>query len=259
MQKFMLFIVAAAILSCSQENDENQNPEILGSESVSNHQDLEEKKLAIVANEEEMSVANSLDFRHNDGSFEQVFAFLDAQGEIVKIEEKFANGKTGNTGVRYFYLENGKKFISHERFGDNENGKGSYRERISYYDKNGKVLSTKERLAPFEEDLEKEAYKNTNNYDCSMLRAEQVLNNEGVFATTFQGFLDNGNLTYLLVGGPGESGFASAVAVQYADKTIQTLKQNEKSFINQPLSINFEKMIDEKNLEFQVLISVKLL
>lgn len=259
MHKITLFALVGFFVSCSQDSSDKVSEQPSSTSKVTSHPELEEKMLAIDAQEEELTVANSLTFNHNDGSFEEVYAFLDGKEKIVKIEEKFTNGKSGDNGVRFFYLENGKKFISKERFSDNSKAKGAFRERISYYDGNGKVLSTRERLAQFEEDLEKEEFKNTAKFDCSMKTAEEVLNNKGVFSTTFQGFVENGPLTYLLVGGPGESGYASALAIQFEDQTIAAMRKNEKKYINRPLAVQFERMMDEKNLEFQVLLSMKML
>ncbi|MFA7272513.1 MAG: hypothetical protein WC044_01515 [Crocinitomicaceae bacterium] len=220
--------------------------------------EIQAKVDKINAEAESLTVANSLSYQHNDGSSEEVFAYLDKDQHIMKIEEKFKNGKTGDAGIRLFYFENGKRIMSVERFIDAEKAQGQFRERISFYKKTGEVTSTMERKAVYEEDLEKVEFKSVETYDCSMEIAENVLNQKGVFATTFQGFASDGPVDYLIVGGPGESGYASALAVQYADNIFKQLKTNEAKMINTPLSIEFEKMMDERKLEFQVLTGLKI-
>jgi hypothetical protein len=260
MNKLLFIALIMSLMACNSDSSESTEDQIVSTKkAATSNNDLENKRALIDAHEDKYSIANSLSFRHNDGSLEEAFAFLDDNNQIKKIEERYTNGKTGNSGKRIYYLENGKKFLTIERFSDNKNAKGAYRERISYYDKNAQVISTKERLAQFEEELLKVEFADVAKYDCSMERADEVLNNKGVFATTFQGFVNGGNLTYLLVGGPGETGYASALAIQYEDKQIQKLKNNEVAFINTPLSVQFEKMLDERDLEFQVLLSMKIL
>lgn len=261
MTKLFFFAFIGILISCSPNSSEISE-EKEGTTSIpeaGSNENLEAKRRNIDENEANYDLANSLSYRHNDGSLEEVYAILDPNKNILKIEERYTNGKTGNNGKRIFYLENGKKFMSIERFADNEKSNGAYRERVSYYSTDGKVLSTKQRVAQFEEDLEKEKFVEAAKYDCSLKTAEQVLNNEGVFATTFQGFVSAGNLSYILVGGPGETGYASAIAIQYEDDQIKKLRSNEVKYINTPLSVQFEKMVDEKDLEFQVLLSMKIL
>lgn len=246
------------LVACdSNKNESATDNQPIAADATSNLA-LDDKKILIDGKEDLLTAANSLTYTHNDGSYEEALAFLDDKKNIVKVVEKFTNGKTGNSGTRTFYLENNKKFMSVERFLDNDNSKGAFRERISYYDENGNPISTKDRLTQFEENIEKETFKAITPYDCSMETAEQVLNNKGVFATTFQGFLENGDMTYLLVGGPGKTGYASALAIQFVDDQINFLRKNEKSSIGTPLTVDFERMRDQKNMEFQLLINAKI-
>ncbi len=258
MIRIISVLLLFAVLGCQNTTSPADETIPSGQIKAEANETKDNQRLLIDAKEDQLIVAQSLTFQHNDGSFEEVLAFLDDQQQIVKLEEKFADAKTKNSGKRLFYFDKGKKFMTVELFTDNLDSKGSFRERVSYYDKNGKVISSKDRLAQFEEDLAKVDFKKIEPYDCSHERAMAVLNNEGVFETTFQGFLENGNLTYLLVGGPGETGYASAIAVQYEDSQIAYLKKNMLKSINKPLDVKFERMLDEKNMEFQVLISAQL-
>jgi uncharacterized protein YfaP (DUF2135 family) len=252
---FLSFLILIA--SCQNTNKNSEESQVKSSTNPK-----VEKIMASIeqinAQAENYTVANSLFYQHNDGSTEEVFAYLNKDQQIVKIEEKFKNGKNSNSGVRYFFFENGKRIASKERFIDVVNAKGQFRERLSFYNENGKAIHTNERLALYEEDLEKIDFQSVEPYNCSMETAENVLNQKGVFSTTFQGFATDGPVDYLIVGGPGETGYASALAIQYTDGEVNRLKANEKTMINTPLIVEFEKMMDERKLEFQVLTRVQI-
>lgn len=91
-----------------------------------------------------------------------------------------------------------------------------------------------------------------------MDRAMQVLNQEGPFSTTFQGFLEDGPLTYIVVGGDGKEGYISALAVQFFDDQLGILKNSKKELIGTPLKVEFEKMINNQNFEYQVLLRAQI-
>ena len=211
----------------------------------------------ITTNAGDLTVANSLSYQHNDGSTEEVFAYLNSDNQIVKVEEKFKNGVIGNSGVRFFFLNKGKKIMTIERFIDAANS-GKFHERQSFYDENEAPFATQERLTLYEEDLEKMKFTAIKPFNCSIETAENVLNQKGVYSTTFQGFASDGPIDYLIVGGPGETGYASALAVQFADPTTSFLKSNQEKMVNSPLIVEFEKMMDERKLEFQVLTRVEI-
>lgn len=255
--KFAIFCLVLFISACKNNSEENFEEAINISESPEMLA-IQKKVEQINANDDDHTVANSLSYQHNDGSAEEVFAYLDKKQKIVKLEEKFKIKKDGNSGVRFFYFENGKRIMSTERFIDKTNGGGKFRERKSYYDKTGNAFATQERLTQFEEDLEKLSFEKAKPYNCSIETAENVLNQKGLFATTFQGFASDGPIDYLIVGGPGETGYASALAIQYADQTTNYLKANQVRMIDTPLLVDFEKMMDERKLEFQVLTNVKI-
>jgi len=256
--KIVILGLLLVLVSCQNNAENNNNDAPAVSENTSGMTELERKVDNINTNAGDLIVANSLSYQHNDGSTEEVFAYLNLEQQIVKIEEKFKNGKQGDSGVRFFYLEKGKKIMTLERFIDVKNRGGKFRERVSFYDKSGKPFASKERITLYEEDLEKIEFSAINPYDCSIETAENVLNQKGVFSTTFQGFASDGPIDYLIVGGPGETGFASALAVQYADQTTNYLKSNQERMVDSPLLVEFEKMMDERKLEFQVLTRVEI-
>lgn len=217
-----------------------------------------ESKISEIENNTELSVINSLSYNNNEGSRVEAVAFLDKNDKEVKIEETFSDVKTGDYGKKTFYIENGKKFASKEIYFDNQLKTPSFVERITFYNTKEKAIFTKERFAEIEDELESASFQIRSPKDCSIDRTMRVLNQEGEFTTTFQGFASDGNLSYLLVGENTPDGYASSLAVQYKEGDIQKLMNNEKSMIGQPLEVVHQVMVDERGLKFQILLSVKI-
>jgi hypothetical protein len=86
----------------------------------------------------------------------------------------------------------------------------------------------------------------------------RVLNKEKEFETTFQGFVSDGTLNYVLVGENTENGFASSLAVQYSEGDVRKLLKNEKAMIGKLLTVTHEVMEDERGLKFQLLLSLEI-
>jgi hypothetical protein len=251
-------LIFTFLVSCSSKSEQ------LGSskehKSFTNKEKTEseiEKRIADTDLQEKLKVMNSLYFTKEDGSSFEVKAFLDNNDAVLKVEEKFLDGKTGQYGTALFYVFNGKKYASKERFEDKIGGKPTFIERISFYDKNEKVVSTKIRKAFFEEDLDAQPFEMVDLYDCSILKAMNALNQEGEFETRFQGYIFNGNSSFLTVGESKPNGYISALMVQYNTTTTEKLRRNQEVSIGKKLNLEFQKVTDENGFEFQVLMSVK--
>jgi hypothetical protein len=259
--RFFLYIISFVLLSsCKMEAPKTE--ETSTTESLiplTNEAEFAQMILEIDAKEGQLDVGNSLFYTNNDQSTEEVFAYLNKQGEILKMEEKFYDATTGNRGIRLFYFLKEKKFASIERFIDKKDAEGKFVGRVSYYNKNQQPIFSKARLADYEEDLENAEFKQIAPFDCSMLTARQVLNQQGLFKTTFQGFLSDGPVDYLLVGGTGEKGYTSAIVVQFEDDQLAYLKKNQQTMVNTPLMVEYEKMIDQGNYEYQILLKARIL
>lgn len=254
----LALMMAATVIGCqSGEKADEKNAQTENAAKIEN-EDQFEQKMADIDNATDLKVINSLAYNNNAGSRTEAIAYLNQNDQEVKIEENFADVKTGNYGKYSFYVENGKKFATKEVYYDNELKSPSFVERISFYDENEKVIFSKERLAPFEDELEKAAFQIRSPKDCPIDRAMRVLNQEGEFTTTFQGFASAGNLTYLLVGENTKDGYASSLAVQYEEGDIKKLLKDERAFIGTPLEVQHEVMVDERGLKFQVLLAVKI-
>lgn len=250
---FFIFLTA-----CQTENktgDGKSNGEKV--QSVENEDEFE-NRIAEIENNTELLLINSLAYNNNAGSRIEVVAYLDKGENEVKIEESFTDVKSGNYGKFTYYIDKGKKFATKQVYFDNQLKTPSFVERITFYDKDEKPIFSKERIAPFEEELEKAAFEISVPKDCSIDKAMRVINQEGEFTTTFQGFASDGNLNYLLVGENTSDGYASSLAVQYKEGDITKLMNNEKAMIGKPLEVVHQVMVDERGLKFQVLLSVKI-
>lgn len=260
----LLFLPLIALVLCSAgcdesadssaSNDANINPKA----QLDGTQDYEAKMLEIDARLPQMQPAKSLHYTKADQSSETVTAYLNDAENIVKIEEVYFNATENESGRKEFYLRNGRPFASKMRY-IKDLQKGSYKEEVSFYNQQGEVLFTKTRTAEYEEYLDQAEFEQTDVKRHSIETAQLVLNQEGPFATTFQGFTTGGQLEYLIVGGKGTDGYASALAIQYEDTHIAKLRQNPAKYIGTPMQVEFEKLRDESNFEFQVLLRARVL
>lgn len=217
-----------------------------------------EKRIADTDANLQLIPANSLIFTHTDGSTEEVTAFLNEKQEIQKLEESFKDGKTGNYGARIFYIDNGKRYATKEIYLDNKMKMPMFIERHSFYDKNGKVKYSRQREAEYEIDLETSVFKMIDPMDSPVDNVMQIINQVGPYELTFQGFTSNGEMDFVILGENVEEGFTTSLAVQHKEGDIQKLYLNEKAYVGDPMEVEFERMIDSRDFEFQVLLSLKI-
>lgn len=217
-----------------------------------------EKRIADTDANLQLIPANSLIFTHTNGSTEEVTAFLNDKQEIQKLEESFKDGITGNYGSRIFYIEKRKRYATKEIYLDNKMKSPMFVERHSFYDKNGKVKYSRQREAEYEVDLELAAFKLIDAVDCPVDNVMQIINQVGPYELTFQGFTSNGEMDFVILGENVQEGFTTSLAVQHKEGDIQKLYMNEKAYIGDPLEVEFERMIDSRDFEFQVLLSLKI-
>jgi len=255
MKTLLISPVLLILLFVSSCSGNTNNAEKVQFKKPKNANDLE-AHMAEIENNPDWKVMNSLAYNNNDGSTEEVIAYLNARDEAVKLEERFSDVSTGNNGYRYFYVADQKTFASREVYFDNTIKKPSYIERITFYGKNQEPTYTKERSAETELELENAVFQQKSPVGVSIERAMQVINQQGEFVTTFQGFVQSGGITYILVGENTQNGFASSLAIQYDNEDIKKLKMNERGMIGTPLQIKHQTMVDEKGLKFQVLLEL---
>ncbi len=200
--------------------------------------------------------ANSLNFTGPDGETIEVIGHLDSKNEIMKLEEQFSDGNGKESGTRFFYINSGKVFASFEQLNVPVGDLFTYVERISYYNKNGGVIKTKERRGEYDEIYSK-SYAPAEFHKITTERAFRCLNNKKEFATTFQGFVDQGPYTYLVVGGNSKNGYTSALRLDFKDNAIAILLADPKGYLGEKMEVNFQVMNDH-DFEFQMYTGGKL-
>lgn len=258
MKKIILFAFIAFLASCTSSNN---NDEVNAETTLEAQFDGEDKfitKMEQIDNDTNLIYVNSLQYTHTDKSTQEAYAVVDEKQKIYKIEQKFSNSKTGVFGKNIFYFENNNRIVSKEIFFDNLRTKPCFIERITYY-KNNKAFFTKERTAEFEENLEMNVFSMAKTVDCPSETATQILNQEGPFITTFQGFTDDGQMNYIIVGDYNDEGYTSALAVQHSEGDVAKLLKDQKHYLGKSLKINYERIMDDRGFEFQLLIAVNIL
>jgi hypothetical protein len=214
--------------------------------------------IATIENNPDLTVMKSLAFNNNAGSTVQAIVYFDQFGNEVKMEEFYNDVATGNYGTSTFYFQQGRLFASKEVYHDEQRKKPTFVERVSYYDSIPKVKLTKERTTFYEEDLSNVQFKPTKPVACSFDRAMRALNEEGEFQTTFQGFIVNGDMEYILVGENSANGFVSSLSITFKDPVLERLKSNERKYIGTPLEVEFQEAEDVSGMNYQLLTTIKL-
>lgn len=253
---FSLLLLLGLISSCGNqdgektiENGQKEAPK----ENLEVEQYINDLELA----KDSLDAVNSLSYSNAEFEMVEVTAHLNAKQEVVRVLEKHMNSETGQGGSLIFYLKDGKKIASRESKEIRKEGTAPYYlDIVTYYDKNEKALSSKSRTAEFEEQLDYEAYSKAELTTHSMDNALDVLNQKGPYETTFQGFVESGPFSFLIVGGTGENAYTSPLTIQQNNKTLVELKIKGKELLGKPLNVYFEKMIDASGYEVQVLLDV---
>ncbi len=254
-----LFSILALTVSCGGSNDSN-NETVTTPEQISKQEKQEteiEKRIADTDLQDKLDVMNSLYFTKEDGSSLEVKDFLDKSGNILKVEEKYVDKEKDSYGTNLFYIRNGKKYASKERFEEKDGKNAFFVERVTFYDDKEQVATTKIRKADFEENLDAVPLEITKSVDCSIKRAMDALNQEGDFETRFQGFVNSNNTNYIVVGPSGSDQYNSALMLQYNSTTTNNLMRNQEASIGKKLDLEFQKMVDDNGFEFQVLLTLK--
>jgi hypothetical protein len=256
---FLLFLLLTFLQSCGSNTPgkEDENPMVEKENQVDPDAEYEIYASNIDLNDS-LKYSSSLYFTKQDGSSIDVTAFLNKKQEVVKLVEVVVDGPTNRYQKTTFYVKNGKKYISNEHYEDTlDKNDPMFTERITFYDENESPVKTRIRKAKFEENLNKNSFTTVDPYDCSIERALQAINQEGVFQAKFQGLIFSGRSTYITVGEDDKDGYISALLIQYENATTRKIRKNQNAMLGKLLDLNFQKVIDESGFEFQLLLGVK--
>lgn len=247
---FGLGLALLVLAACTNDSASDTKPVVTKKLSQEDAMFAEMKAIDALA-EQLGQVATSLKYTNEKGESVVVHAYFGEDNTILKMDREFSKGNQGDFGKVTYYLKDGLLFLSREYFQDNSGESPKFVDRISLYDQD-KVQKTIEKRVDYEDQLEQAAYQPAPLFACKLDDAMDVLNQKGSFETTFQGFAESGDLTYLVVGEPKKEGFSSALRADELDAFISELRKNPKKHLNRKIVVAFEVMTDPTGFEFQL-------
>jgi hypothetical protein len=238
-----LFLLAIALAACNDTATKDPEKTALASGKITS---LPNELLKIdTLNKNKWTEGGTLNYSKLDGLVgESVSLFINEKSEVEKYTQKFS--MPGKGGVRHFYAQKNKIYAIMELFEESSNPNKSYMvERYSKVE-NDKVVETIERIADFEDDLINKPFNKTEVKQVDIAYMKRIINQEGEFETTFQGFLENGASVYMLVGEPkpGKDAFTAALQVDPRDPFIQGIMADPPANMNRKMSVEFEDVRD---------------
>ncbi|MCE3295375.1 MAG: hypothetical protein K0R65_1089 [Crocinitomicaceae bacterium] len=251
-----IFLSLLFLAACSGE--EAKTDDKTTGKKLANEGSLESEMKAIDSEiQSSGQQATSMRYTKENGAFIVVNAHLNEAGKIIKIEEDYSDGDGANSGRNSFYLKDEKVFASREYYSDMSAHPASFVDRLSYYDKNQKVVKTQEKRVEFEEELDRVEYQDVALKGITMDRAKKVLDQSGEFETFFQGFVNVQALNYIIIGSKNSESWVSSVRVDYEDSFIKTLLSDPKKYLNRKVFVAFENITDPTNFQYQSYLSGK--
>lgn len=259
---FLLACSFSLLMGCSSSNDpesskpvkkETKNPLAEYKKEV----EEAEKYIAYIDSSETLTEGNSLYYTNGEGQSYEVTFKINDTNQLVRITERYAETRGGSIESSIFYYRGGTLYASKEYIEKGTGTEAYFVERVSYYDNEVEPIVTKMRSAPFEEALEQEVFKIDSKHKCSDAKALRALYQQDEFETNFRGFVDEGQMRYLLVGENKEGGYETALLVQYRTPFIQSLYKNANRMMGTKLEVNFKTMYDVAGYSFQSLIQAR--
>ncbi len=202
----------------------------------------------------------SLIYFKEDGSTMSATAYFDQNELITKIEEEFLDGKTGVQTISNFYSNGGVLFASEKTTIKGTGETAYFSDEISFYTPEGKVTESKERTSALEEHIDREVFRKINPTIHSSENAYKVLRQQGPYATTFQGFVENGPYHFLIVGENVQNdGYTASLSIQEDNPTLRWLREKGKNALGQELEVLFERHTDGMGYVVSILNKVTLI
>lgn len=249
-----IFPLILFLAACSgNESKDQQSKDAKVVKTFKDEKEMDEYVLELIALTDASGlVASSLNYQKSDGEGIEVHGLMDRDNKIHIIEEVYSEGNGKSHGTRYYYLnQNGKPFVTQELIDEIVGEQATFVDRVSYYDASGKVVKTKERRAPYQDNIDQVQYKPVGLKGISIDRAWRALNSKHEFATTFQGFVQEDVMSYLIVGENKPDGYTSALRLDYKDQLINVLYSNPDAYLGEPVEVNFQ-VHEDRGLTFQI-------
>ncbi|MBW7868059.1 MAG: hypothetical protein H3C31_07035 [Brumimicrobium sp.] len=190
--------------------------------------------------------------------FTQIEAFLDENGNPIKINEYFRDGEGQPEGTRIYYLENNKIIAFLEKkdiWVDEYNTQ--YIEKRTVFE-NGESVLTQERSSSYYESIQDSIWKKIPTESHSLEKVEQILSGTGRFQTHFISIVKGDQLFLLLGENKPETmnRYTTAVMVEQKTPFIEDLLKNLDKYKFRPVNISFKVIGGNDQPEFRVLTDI---
>lgn len=193
----------------------------------------------------------SLDFSNDKKERYYAELFCDTTGTVRKMVENSMD-ENGLMHQSVFYFNNENMFATNVSYQKKEGDVLSFVEEYNFYDINKKLLSSYRKTVSDTDEYEMTFEPSKGNLAVDYDRILRAVNNKDEFQLTFQGLIKTDDFDYIIVGEPKKDGFTSALQIVNRTDFINDIYQNEASYINRKIKINFTRAVDG-NFSYQVL------
>lgn len=266
MKYYILFALSMLIFfaSCEQKTNTSRQSEKDSKKDTSqvvrkypSQQKMEEIN-AVVDELEEVHSLRWEKIGKDQTTFTEVIAYLNDDGEPLKIIEQYSNGNFQNQGERFFYLENGK-LIAFEDKRDAwlDSNTFVYEEVQTFYNDQEPVM-TRQRTAGSVSEIETSEWKTVRPESHTLTRVNKILSGEDEFQTHFISVIEAQQGLFLLLGeNKDENRYQTAVRVDEKTPFIEDLLANYEDYKYRPIEIQFRIEGGAGQPQFQVLTNAR--
>ncbi len=259
----LIIFILSLTISCEQKEKSSQNDRT--EEKATKEQpkadwssaDRLKEEIELAIANDELQLVKSLKWEkqsENINLHEEVEAYLNSQGDLVKVIEYFGNSEERKEGQRIFYFNQGTVALTTELIDVwQEDGGFVLTEREIAYE-NEVPTQGRQRSANAIEELETQPWSKARAEEVPFTTAKQVLESEGPFKTHYLTFVQGEEALFLLFGEPKrEDRFVTALRVDEMTPFIFELLENSDENRFKEVVITFKVVGGLNQPEFRVL------
>jgi gamma-glutamylcyclotransferase (GGCT)/AIG2-like uncharacterized protein YtfP len=217
--------------------------------------DSYEKQIQTIDSDKDLFEAKSLSYMDNDGNIESVTALIDSTYQFSKLIH-YLTETDGRQVETHFYFKGSQLFSSVQTMRRYTKRTSFSKEVKTYYNSENVVVYTAERKATGENDITKSSYLEAEKRLHNPSKALEIINQKGKFQTNFLGFNESRGKIFLII---GTEFYNSTVVIPGFQGILKTLKNNESSYLNKSLKIEFKEVTELDGFSYQALLDIKLL
>lgn len=256
----LLFALLGMFISCDQKRKTNEKAEDFVEEQETDSDiALHLQKMESIDSlaENELTVVRSLRWEKSTSSFTDAFevtAYVNEDGDPLKVEEQFSLGSKGHDGVRTFYLENNEIIAARDQYEEWIDSTTAMYVEEEHFLEDEKPFLRRTRRADYYELIDKEQWKTIRTTEVSMDRALRLIRGEEEFKTHFIGTINANGAIFLLLGEPKEENrFVTTVRADRNAPFIRQLMRNKDDYKFKPIRIQFDVISNPGSPTFRVL------